>query len=111
MERMENNFGPMETEERIAHALAVARDTKVFEMGEGILSRVSEVFRNQFPGRMALVIADVNTWRVAGSQVYGYLLDAGIETGAFLIPDREFHAEWKYVEMVFPNKYFIWRLF
>ena len=90
----------MQTEERIRKALLVARDTKVFEMGEGCLSRVPAVFAALFPGRMAMVVADVNTWRVAGAEVYRHLLDAGIETGVFLIPDREFHAEWKYVEMV-----------
>ena len=69
-------------------------------MGEGILSRVPAVFQTFFPGRMALVVADINTWRVAGADVYRHFLDAGIETGVFVIPDREFHAEWKYVEMV-----------
>ena len=88
------------SELRIKRALAVAHDTKVFEMGEGFLSRVPAVFGDCFPGRMAMVVADVNTWRVAGAQVYQHLLAAGIETGVFLIPDREFHAEWKYVEMV-----------
>ena len=88
------------SESRIKRALAVAHDTKVFEMGEGFLSRVPAVFGDCFPGRMAMVVADVNTWRVAGAQVYQHLLAAGIETGVFLIPDREFHAEWKYVEMV-----------
>jgi glycerol-1-phosphate dehydrogenase [NAD(P)+] len=88
------------SEERIKNALALAQDTKVFEMGEGFLSRVPAVFQRLFPGRMALVVADINTWRVAGAEVYRRLLDEGIETGVFIIPDREFHAEWKYVEMV-----------
>ena len=89
-----------DTELRIRRALAVANDTKCFEMGEGLLARVPAVFETYFPGRMALVVADINTWRVAGAEVYAHLLDAGIETGVFIIPDREFHAEWKYVEMV-----------
>ena len=90
----------MQSELRIKNALAVAQDTKVFEMGEGFLSRVPSVFGDLFPGRMAMVVADINTWRVAGAEVYARMLEAGIETGVFLIPDREFHAEWKYVEMV-----------
>ncbi len=89
-----------ESELRIKRALELAKDTKVFEMGEGFLARVPAVFSQLFPGRMAMVVADVNTWRVAGAEVYQHLLAAGIETGVFLIPDREFHAEWKYVEMV-----------
>ena len=90
----------MNSEERIRKALAVAHDTKVFELGPGLLARVPAVFSAQFPGRMAMVVADINTWRVAGAEVYQRMLEAGIETGVFLIPDREFHAEWKYVEMV-----------
>ena len=85
----------MESELRIRKALELAQDTKVFEMGEGFLARVPAVFTAQFPGRMAMVVADVNTWRVAGAEVYQRLLEAGVETGVFLIPDREFHAEWK----------------
>ena len=90
----------MESELRIRKALELAQDTKVFEMGEGFLSRVPAVFTAQFPGRMAMVVSDVKTWRVAGAEVYQRLLEAGVETGVFLIPDREFHAEWKYVEQV-----------
>lgn len=90
----------MKSKERISKALAIASDTKVFEMGCGYLSKVPEVFGEQFPGRNPIVIADVNTWRVAGAEVYSLLLDAGFETGVFIIPDAKFHAEWKYVEMV-----------
>ena len=90
----------MNSKERIAKALSVASDTRVFEMGEGFVSKVPEVFGSLFPGRMPLVVADINTWRVAGQKVYQLLLEAGFETGVFIIPDREFHAEWKYVMMV-----------
>lgn len=90
----------MTSKERIEKALAIASDTKVFEMGPGAISMVPEVFKAQFPERQAIVIADINTWRVAGSKAYELLIGAGIETGVFIIPDKEFHAEWKYVEMV-----------
>ena len=90
----------MSSKERISAALAIARDTKLFDMGEGYLARVPAAFGELFPGRMPVVVADINTWRVAGAEVYSRLLDAGFETGVFIIPDREFHAEWKYVEMV-----------
>lgn len=90
----------MNSKERIEKALALASDTKVFEMGCGYLTKVPAVFKEQFPGRKPIVIADVNTWRVAGSKVYSLLLEAGLETGVFIIPDAKFHAEWQYVEMV-----------
>ena len=88
----------MTTEERIKWALESATDTKVFRMGNGILDQVPGIFTELFPGRRALVVADCNTWAAAGSQVYAELQRAGIECGAFLFPDREFHADWEHIE-------------
>ena len=87
----------MTTKERIAKALAVATDTKVFEMESNILHRTPEVFKEQFGDARAIVIADKNTWRVAGEQVYKHLTDAGIDTVTHIIQKDEFHAEWCYV--------------
>lgn len=85
---------------RIENALKVARETKVFELGHGVIPMVPECFNKYFPGRKAVVIADCNTWRVAGEQVFAELKKAGIPAEKFLIPDEKFHAEWKYIEMV-----------
>lgn len=90
----------MKSQQRLQKALEIARETKVIELGEGILGKVPEIFKNLFPGCKAVVVADCNTWRVAGEEVYGHMLDAGVPTESFIIPDEHFHAEWKYVEMV-----------
>ena len=81
-------------------ALALASDTRVFEMEDGALAKTPEVFKSCFPGKKAIVIADCNTWRVAGAQVFDNFAEAGIDVVKFLIPDEHFHAEWPYVEMV-----------
>jgi len=86
--------------ERIEKALRVARETKVFELGHNVIGLVPECFKKYFPGRKAVVVADCNTWRVAGKEVFETLTAAGIPTEKFLIPDEKFHAEWKYIEMV-----------
>lgn len=86
--------------ERIEKALAVATDTRVFEIGCGILSKAPGIFSEMFPGRKAGIIADCNTWKAAGEKVYEQFLKAGVEVEYFIIPDKTFHAEWKYVEMV-----------
>lgn len=88
------------TEEYLKKSLLKASDTKVFEMAPDSLGMVPVVFAGQFPGRDALIIADCNTWPAAGEKVYAEMRKAGIPTSCFLIPDRKFHAEWKYVEMV-----------
>lgn len=90
----------MISQEYLEKALALATDTKVFIMEDGALAKVPSVFRDNFPGCAAIVIADCNTWRVAGNTVYEKLGNAGVPVSRFLIPDEHFHAEWPYVEMV-----------
>lgn len=90
----------MTSEERILNALKIAGDTKFAFIGEGVLSKVAGTFKECFPGRKAVVIADCNTWPAAGERVYAGLKNAGVDVEKFLIPDEKFHAEWKYVEMV-----------
>lgn len=81
-------------------ALALATDTKVFVMADGALARVPEVFKDCFKDQKAIIIADCNTWKAAGEEVFANMTEAGIDTASFLIPDEHFHAEWPYVEMV-----------
>lgn len=90
----------MISKEYLNKALALASDTRVFEMVDGALEKTPEVFKSCFPGRKAIVIADCNTWRVAGEEVFDRFIKAGIDVKRFLIPDEHFHAEWPYVEMV-----------
>ena len=68
----------MESKERIAQALSVATDTKVFEMGQSIYEMASGVLKEYFPGRKAVVVADLNTWAVLGRKVYESIMHAGI---------------------------------
>lgn len=89
----------MDSKERIAAALKVATDTKFFEMGQGILNKVPGIFKELFPGRKAVIVADINTWPACGKEVYGYMTEAGIPTDYYIIDKEEFHAEWRYIEM------------
>lgn len=90
----------MTSKERIDFALSIATDTKLFEMGHGAYLKAPEVFRKYFPGKKALIVADVHTWPVLGEKVYELLVREGIPALKFIIMEEEFHAEWKYVEMV-----------
>lgn len=90
----------MTTKERIANALKIATDTKVFEMGSNILHLVPNFFKELFPNRTAIIVADMNTWRVAGERVYKLMMDSGQECGVFLFPDTEFHADWDHIQTV-----------
>ena len=82
-------------------ALERARDTKALEFGAGAMEKVPAMFRKLFPGKKAVVVADANTYKVAGETVNGYLHDAGIETESpFIFTDPELYAEWSYIEQL-----------
>ena len=89
----------IDSKERIARALAISTDTKVFEMGQGAAALAPEVFINCFPGRKAVIVADMNTWPVLGKRVAADFNAAGIPADTYIIDKKEFHADWKYVEM------------
>lgn len=89
----------IDSKERIARALAISTDTKVFEMGQGASALAPEVFTRCFPGRKAVIVADINTWPVLGERVAMDFMNAGIPTDTYIIDKKEFHADWKYVEM------------
>lgn len=90
----------MTSQERIAFALSVATDTRLFEMGRGASAQAPAVFKQFFPGRKALIVADVHTWPALGEKVYQLFQADGIPTGCHIIEKEEFHAEWQYVERV-----------
>ena len=89
----------MDSFNRIEKALSLATDTRVFRMGHNALSEAPEVFKSCFPGRKAMVLADCNTWPVMGEPVYRLLVAAGVQTDYYIIGLKEFHAEWRFVEM------------
>lgn len=90
----------MTNKERIAKALELAGQTKAVECAPGALKCVPGLFKRYFPNKKAVVIADNNTWKAAGERVYDMMLAEGVDCVKFIIPDEEFHAEWKYIEMI-----------
>ena len=65
------------------------------------MEKVPAMFSRLFPGKKAIVVADNNTYRVAGEAVDPYLRNAGIETEQpFIFTDPELFAEWKYIEQL-----------
>lgn len=64
---------------QLQRALKKADDTRAIEFGPGVLDRTGDMFAALFPGRSALVVADANTFAVAGRQTVRSLQDAGIQ--------------------------------
>ena len=88
----------MNSEERIAKALAVSTDTKAFELGQHNLAKAPGMFRRFFDGKKAVIVADNNTWKVAGREVFGYFEADGINVESFIFDEEEFHADWDHIE-------------
>ena len=84
---------------KIEMALERARDTKALIIGSGVVSRTAEMFLQLFPGQKAVIVADDNTWVVAGKDAQKSLDDAGVESlDAYVFCSQDFYAEWKHVE-------------
>ncbi len=91
----------MSNNQLVARALAAATDTAAMEIGTDILDRVPSMFKEQFPEKRALIVADENTWRVAGEAVYAHLQAAGVECDEpYIFTDPHLHAEWTFIEML-----------
>ena len=84
---------------KIESALQRTTDTKDLLIGAGVVSRTAEMFTRLFPGQKAVIVADRNTWEVAGKAVYNSLAGASVQQEEpFIFMDEDLYAEWKYVE-------------
>ena len=84
---------------KIKAALQRARDTKALIIGKGVVTRTAEMFCSLFPGQKAIIIADENTWEVAGKDVRKSLDDHGVEScDPFVFKSKDFYAEWQHIE-------------
>lgn len=89
----------MTLQERIETALERTTDTKALEIGKGALAESGRMFKKMFPGRKAVVVADLNTWRVAGQQVDKVIRQSGIIVeDPYIFTDKDLYAEWRFVE-------------
>lgn len=83
---------------RIEEALERARDTKALIIGEGAVGKTGEMFRQLFGNSTAIVVADLNTYKAAGSKAYESLKAAGIPTvDPFIFEDDDLYAEWSFL--------------
>ncbi len=82
----------------LADALRSARETRALLVGPGVLGETGRLFREQFPGRRAVVVADPETRTVAADAVAAALAAAGIGTEPmYLFPGAGLYAEFGYV--------------
>jgi glycerol-1-phosphate dehydrogenase [NAD(P)+] len=87
--------------DKIGEALRHTTDTKRLVIGPGCIRESAAMFLDLFPGRKAIIIADRNTWEVAGKDVRKSLFEAGVpQDEPFIFMDPDLYAEWSYVEQL-----------
>lgn len=85
----------------LEEALSSARETRVLIVGRGAFAQVPRVFKEQFPGCRAVVIADDQTLPVAGRAVVEALRAAGVAmVEPFIFTDPALYAEFKFIEQL-----------
>lgn len=90
----------MISKEYMERVLAIAADTKFFEMYPGAIYEVAEVFKKAFPAKRALVVADAITWSICGKEMTCHIQESRLPSEYHLISDDHFKAELKYVEEI-----------
>ncbi len=66
----------------IQEALKNSTDTKAVAFGRNVIGETGRIFKEIFGDAKGIIIADDNTWAVAGEQVKKSLEDAGVELEA-----------------------------
>ncbi len=90
----------MSTKE-VQKALSHADETKFLQIGEGILKEIPKIFEAQFPEKKAIIVADKNTYPVAGAAIHHHLSDAGLEyENPFVLDDPDLYANYDFVQKV-----------
>ncbi len=86
---------------KIEEALRHTTDTKRLVIGPGCVRESAAMFLDLFPGKKAVIVADRNTWEVAGKDVRESLSEAGVpQDEPFIFTDPDLYAEWSYVEQL-----------
>lgn len=86
---------------KVESALKRTTDTKALVIGTGALLQSAEMSRTLFPDCRVVVVADLNTWPVAGADVYRILTQAGIpQDEPYVFTDPKLYAQWSFVEQL-----------
>lgn len=84
---------------KVESALSRTTDTRALAIGADTLPQTAGIFERLFPGKRAVVVADLNTWRVAGAEVQRILAEKGIpQDEPHIFRDPKLYAEWRFVE-------------
>lgn len=84
---------------QIEQALKAADETRDLVLGFGAINETARVFREQFPDKQAVVIADSTTYKVAGRKVEEILKNNNIDIlPAYIFNEPDLYAEYSYID-------------
>jgi glycerol-1-phosphate dehydrogenase [NAD(P)+] len=87
------------SDDLLSCALRSADETRALALRPGALADVAEIFSSQFGPCPALIVADVNTFAVAGKATLDMLRRAGFTVPEpFVFEDADLHAEYPHVD-------------
>ena len=90
---------PPHSRPALAEALAAARETRALALGDGVVAETGALCARHFPGATAVVVADPDTYALAGEPVRAALDRAGVrQERPYLFAERSPHAEIAVVE-------------
>lgn len=85
----------------LQRALSRARDTRLLELDRGARFRTAEAFESLFGSAAAVVVADENSFRVAGRDVLDSLKAAGQACfDPIILPADGLYAEYSYIDEI-----------
>ncbi len=85
----------------LENALNLARETQFLKIGKDIVREIPTIFKTQFPGKKSMLIADKNTYAVAGKSIHRLLSDKDLEAcDPLVIDDPNLYANYYFVQQV-----------
>jgi glycerol-1-phosphate dehydrogenase [NAD(P)+] len=82
----------------LSNALRVARQTRALEIGTDIIQEIPRLFHQHFGERTAIIVADLNTFEVAGRAVQWAFQKAALPTlEPFIYRSPDLYAETRFV--------------
>ena len=95
-------FYEEKTNERISKSLKLVKDTRNIFIGCDAVQSAAEFYKHSFANKEAVIIADHETFKAAGSSLMRNLTnDCELKIlDPFILNDKEIHAEYKYVKMI-----------
>ncbi len=86
---------------KIDIALQSANETKALIIERGASAKTAALFKEQFPNKTALIVADTNTYTLLGEQISKQFESENIKcVPAFIFDNPDLYAEYSFVEQL-----------